>query len=144
MTLRDINSFEVGQTAEDTVTITSDLVAEFSRYSGDDNPLHMDAGFADRTRFKRQVAHGLSYASVFSRIIGTKLPGPGCIYLNQSLKFKAPVVVGDTVKARVTVSRLLPEKNFAELDTLCTVGDRVVLDGEALIMVHSRQLAAAS
>ena len=79
MKIRDIDSFEIGQTAEDSITITPQLVAAFSDFTGDDNPLHIDSAFADRTRFKRPVAHGLSYAAAFSRLIGTKLPGPGAL-----------------------------------------------------------------
>ena len=106
MPLSDINHFEIGQTVEDTVIITSDLITDFSQYSGDDNPLHMDAVFADRTRFKRKVAHGLSYASVFSRIIGTKLPGPGALWMSQSFQFAKPVFIGDTLSLEVCVLKI--------------------------------------
>ncbi len=106
MPLSDINHFEIGQTVEDTVIITSDLITDFSQYSGDDNPLHMDAAFADRTRFKRKVAHGLSYASVFSRIIGTKLPGPGALWMSQSFQFAKPVFIGDTLSLEVCVLKI--------------------------------------
>lgn len=145
MTLRDINSFEVGQTAEDTVTITSDLVAEFSRYSGDDNPLHMDAGFADRTRFKRQVAHGLSYASVFSRIIGTKLPGTGALWMSQSFQFAKPVFIGDTLSLEVRVHKI--SKSAKSLTLQCRAtnqhGEEVLTGVGEVMLVETEDVPKA-
>ncbi|MEQ8195210.1 MAG: MaoC family dehydratase [Rhodospirillales bacterium] len=126
-------------------TITDADIVTFAGISGDTNPVHINQEFARDTRFEHRIAHGMLIASFISTVIGTKLPGPGCIYLNQTLSFKAPVLVGDTVKARATVSRLVPEKKFVELATVCSVGDKVVIDGQALIMVSARAaLAKAS
>ncbi|MEX2449409.1 MAG: MaoC family dehydratase [Rhodospirillales bacterium] len=126
-------------------TITDADIVTFAGISGDTNPVHINQEFARDTRFEGRIAHGMLVASFISTVIGTKLPGPGCIYLNQTLSFKAPVMVGDTVKARATVSRLIPEKKFVEMATVCTVGDKVVIDGLALILVATRAaLAKAS
>jgi 3-hydroxybutyryl-CoA dehydratase len=92
--------------------------------------------------FFGRIAHGMLTASFISTVIGTRLPGPGCIYLSQSLRFKAPVRVGDTIWARATVTELFPEKRRAALSTTVTVRDKVVLEGEALVMVPLRATRA--
>ncbi len=129
---------EVGMTAVFSKTIGEADVAAFAAASGDVNPLHLDAEFAAGTRFGERVAHGMLSASLISAVIGTKLPGPGCIYLSQTLKFRAPVRLGDTVVARVTVTRLHPARGHVSCRTECTVGDTVVVEGDALIHVPSR------
>lgn len=123
-------------------TITDADIVMFAGISGDINPVHLNHEFASQTMFEGRIAHGMLTASFISTVIGTKLPGPGCIYVGQSLRFKAPVRAGDTVRARVTVAKLVPEKRFAELKTVCTVGDKVVLDGEATVMVPRRKASA--
>ncbi len=135
---------ELGMTEIYAKTITDADIVAFAGISGDNNPIHINQEFASETRFEGRIAHGLLIASFISTVIGMKLPGPGCIYLNQTLRFQSPVIVGDTVTARVTVSNLIAEKKMAEFDTVCTVGDRVVIDGTALIKVSSRALAKAS
>jgi 3-hydroxybutyryl-CoA dehydratase len=102
------------------------------------NPVHLDQEFAKNTMFKGRIAHGMLTASFISTVLGTKLPGPGCIYISQDLRFRAPVRVGDTVRAEVTVSEILRDKKRVVLLTKCTVGDRVVVDGTAVVMVPSR------
>ncbi|MCW9040018.1 MAG: MaoC family dehydratase [Rhodospirillales bacterium] len=119
-------------------TITDADIVAFAGVSGDTNPVHLNDEFAIPTMFKSRIAHGMLSASFISTVVGTKLPGPGCIYVSQSLRFKAPVRVGDTVIARVTVTKLIPEKKFVECKTVCTIGDKVVIDGEATVMVPSR------
>ena len=89
--------------------------------------------------FEGRIAHGMLSASFISTVIGTKMPGPGCIYVSQNLRFKAPVKAGDTVIARVTVSELFPEKNRANLKTTCSIGEKIVIDGEAVVMVPRRK-----
>jgi len=120
-------------------TITDADIVMFSGISGDTNPVHLNHEFAKETIFEGRIAHGILSASFISAVIGTRLPGPGCIYVNQALRFKAPVRAGDTVNARVTVTKLVPEKKFVELKTVCTVGDKVVIDGEATVMVPSKE-----
>jgi len=121
-----------------TKTVTDADVVGFAGVTGDTNPMHLNAEFAGRTRFKGRIVHGMLTASVLSALIGTRLPGPGCAYVDQSLRFKAPVRIGDTVTARVTVTRLIPEKRYAELETVCTVDGTVVLEGRATVLVPAR------
>ncbi len=127
-----------GMTAAFGKTVTDADIMTFAGVSGDTNPVHLNDDFAKETIFKGRIAHGMFGAGLISAVFGTKMPGPGCIYVSQTLKFKAPVRVGDTLIARVTVKRLLPQKRFVEFDTVCTVGDKTVIDGEAVIMVPSR------
>lgn len=135
---------EEGMTAIFAKTITDGDVVAFAGVSGDTNPIHLNHEFASMTMFDGRIAHGMMTASFLSTVIGTKLPGPGCIYVNQSIRFKAPVVVGDTVTARVTITKLVPERKFVELKTICMVGQKVVIDGEATVMVPSRQMVVAA
>jgi 3-hydroxybutyryl-CoA dehydratase len=129
---------KVGMSASYGKTITDADIVMFAGVSGDTNPLHLNAEYAETTPFGGCIAHGMLSASFISTIFGTKLPGPGCIYMSQNLRFKAPVKVGETVIATVTVTELVPEKKRAMFLTQCTVGETVVVDGDALIMVPSR------
>ncbi|MCZ4304519.1 MaoC family dehydratase [Zoogloeaceae bacterium G21618-S1] len=119
-------------------TVTEADILLFAGVSGDTNPVHLNEELAAASMFGGRIAHGMLSASFISTVFGTRLPGPGCIYLSQTLKFKAPVRIGDTVVARVTVKSLTPEKRKALFDTVCTVGETVVLTGEAEIMVPKR------
>ncbi|MBO6518619.1 MAG: MaoC family dehydratase [Rhodospirillales bacterium] len=129
---------EVGMTDVFAKTITEADIVIFAGISGDTNPVHLNEEFAAGTMFKGTIAHGMLTSAFISTVIGTKLPGPGCIYVSQNLKFKAPVKAGETVKAKCTITELIPEKKFIKLQTQCIVGDKVVVDGEATIMVPSR------
>ena len=129
---------EVGMTEIFSKTVTEADITLFAGVSGDTNPLHLDQEFASSTMFKGRIAHGMLSVSFISAIIGTKMPGPGCVYVAQSIRFKAPVRAGDTVVARVTITKLIPSKRFVVFDTVCTVGDTVVIDGEATVMAPSR------
>lgn len=129
----------VGQSDEYIKTITESDILVFAGVSGDTNPVHLNHEFASETMFEGCIAHGMLTASFISTVIGTKMPGPGCIYVGQSLKFKGPVKAGDTVTARVTVTELIVEKRFVVLKTQCLVRDKVVLDGEATIMVPGKR-----
>lgn len=128
----------VGQTAAFSRTVSEGDIVAFAGVSGDTNPVHIDEEFAGSTMFGARIAHGMLSASYISTVFGTKLPGPGCIYLSQTLKFKAPVKIGDTVVARVTVRELITEKRRAVFDTVCTVAGKVVLEGQADILVPAR------
>ncbi|MDR1423146.1 MAG: MaoC family dehydratase [Azoarcus sp.] len=136
--LYNFEDLKVGQTASTARTVSEADILAFAGVSGDNNPVHVDQEFAASTPFKGRIAHGILSASYISTVIGTKLPGPGTIYLSQNLKFKAPVRVGDTVLARVTVSALEPEKRRATLTTVCTVGDTEVTVGEATVLLPKR------
>ena len=115
---------------------SSDVVG-FAEISGDRNPIHLSEHFAAKTPFGGRIAHGLYTASLISAVIGTRLPGPGAIYISQTLNFRAPVKIGDTVTVTVTVAELMPEKSRARLSCVCAVGGETVLDGEALVKVPS-------
>ena len=128
----------VGQTATYAKTVTETDIVLFAGISGDTNPVHLNEEFASTTMFKGRIAHGMLSAGFISTVFGTKLPGPGCIYLAQNLKFKAPVKIGDTVVAKVEVTELNPEKKRANFKTTVTVGTTVVIDGDATLMVPSR------
>ncbi len=128
----------VGQSATFSKTVTDADIVLFAGVSGDTNPVHLDAEYAAGTMFKTRIAHGMLSAGFISTVIGTKLPGPGAIYVGQTLKFKAPVRIGDTVTARVEVTGLVAEKKFVTMKTQCLVGGKVVIDGEATVMVPSR------
>lgn len=130
---------EVGQSDEFSKTVTESDILVFAGVSGDTNPVHLNHEFASETMFEGRIAHGLLTASFISTVIGTKLPGPGCIYVGQSLKFKGPVKAGDTVTARATITEKLDDKRFVKMTTQCFVDDKIVLDGEATIMVPSRK-----
>ena len=119
-------------------TITNSDVSTFAGISGDTNPVHLNHEFASETLFEGQVVHGMLTASFISTVIGTKLPGPGCIYVAQNLRFKAPVKVGDTVTALCTVTKKIPEKCMIEMATICSVGGKTVLEGQATILVPVR------
>lgn len=129
---------EVGMSEVFAKTVTETDIVMFAGISGDTNPVHINEEFASATMFKGRIAHGILGASFISTVIGTKLPGPGCIYVSQALRFKAPVRAGDTVSATCTITNLIPEKKFIELKTQCLVRGKVVIDGEATIMVPSR------
>ncbi|MEO0082219.1 MAG: MaoC family dehydratase [candidate division WOR-3 bacterium] len=112
-------------------------VVQFAQLTGDTNPIHLDAELARRTRFGQPIVHGVLAAGLISAVIGTKLPGPGTIYLSQSLNFEAPVMIGDTITARVTVVRLRRDKPIATLETVCTnQNGRTVLRGKAVVLVE--------
>ena len=133
-----LEELKVGMTDIYAKTITDADVVMFAGISGDTNPVHLNELFAGQTQFKGRIAHGMLSASFISTVFGTRLPGPGCVYLSQSLRFKAPVRVGDTVTARVTVKEVLTDKKRAIFDTVCSVDGKPVLEGEAMLMVNSR------
>ncbi|MEM7171504.1 MAG: MaoC family dehydratase [Pseudomonadota bacterium] len=127
-----------GMTGTFAKTVTEADIVLFAGVSGDTNPVHLNASFAEQTMFKGRIAHGMLSASFISTVFGTQIPGPGCIYLSQNLKFKAPVRIGDTVEAKVTVKEVIEEKKRVIFETACTVEGKVVLDGEASLMVDKR------
>ena len=133
-----LEDLKEGMSASFGKTVTDADVMMFAGVSGDTNPVHLNNDFASKTMFKGRIAHGMFGAALISAVLGTKLPGPGCIYVNQNLKFKAPVRIGDTLIARVTVKAMNPEKKLVTLDTVCTVADKPVIEGEATVMVPAR------
>jgi 3-hydroxybutyryl-CoA dehydratase len=140
----DIEEIAVGMSAEIAKTITDADIVLFAAVSTDMNAAHMDAEFGRTTTFGGRIAHGMLSASLVSAVLGNRLPGPGTIYMSQSLRFRAPVRPGDTVHAKVTVKEVIVEKSRVVLDTVCTVGDKVVIDGEAMVMATSRRKREAA
>ncbi len=128
----------VGMTERLAKTVSSSDVVGFAEVTGDRNPIHLSEHFAATTPFGTRIAHGLYTASLISAVLGTRLPGPGAIYVSQTLNFRAPVKIGDTVEVAVVVTELIPEKFRARLSCTCAVGGETVLDGEALVKVPSR------
>jgi 3-hydroxybutyryl-CoA dehydratase len=128
----------VGQTASLAKTITEADILMYAAVSLDSNPVHIDAETASRSIFGERIAHGMLSAGLISAVLGTQLPGPGTIYLRQSLRFTAPVMIGATVRATVEVTELQPARKRATLKTVCTVGDKTVIEGEAYVQVPSR------
>lgn len=123
----------IGMTETYLKEVKSSDVIGFAEISGDRNPIHLSEHFAARTQFGSRIAHGLYTASLISAVIGTRLPGPGAVYLSQTLKFKAPVRIGDFVEARVEVVELIEKGDRARLSCTCSVDGEVVLEGEALV-----------
>jgi 3-hydroxybutyryl-CoA dehydratase len=127
-----------GMQASVSKKITNDDILAFASLSGDVNPVHLDDDFAAKTIFKKRIAHGFLTGALFSTALGTKLPGPGCVYLSQNMKFRAPVYIGDEVVATVKVTSVDPEKARVTLACDCAVNGKTVLEGEAVMMVDRR------
>jgi 3-hydroxybutyryl-CoA dehydratase len=134
----DFEDLYVGQTASIAKIITDQDLQMYAAVSLDDNPIHFDEAFASRSRFGCRIAHGMLSAGLISALLGTKLPGPGTVYLRQSLIFRAPVRIGQTVKAIVEITDLNLSRKRATLRTRCLVEEVVVIDGEAVVLVPTR------
>ncbi len=130
-----IEEIKEGMEVSYSQTITDADVKSFAGISGDYNPVHMSDEYAEKSRFKKRIAHGLMSASYFSALFGTKIPGPGCVYVSQSLQFKRPVYLGDTVTATVIVKEIDLNKRRVFFRTVCTVKNKTVIDGEAELYI---------
>jgi 3-hydroxybutyryl-CoA dehydratase len=130
-----IDELQVGQQAESLRIIRAEHIQSFADLSGDHNPVHFDRDYASKTMFKDVIAHGMLSASFISAIVGTVMPGEGTIYLGQTLKFLAPVRIGDQVRTVVTVKAITKEKRRVVCDTSCFVGATKVIEGDATLMV---------
>jgi len=125
----------IGDSASITKTFSDEDVRSFAEISGDKNPVHLDDKFAAQTQFKKRLVHGMLTAGLISAVLGTELPGPGSIYLSQSINFRAPVFIGDTITAMVTVVKVREGKPIVTLETICkNQNDVVVLKGEAVLL----------
>lgn len=133
----NIQELQPGMSARIAKTVTEADIILFAGVSTDINPVHLDEEFAKSTPFKGRIAHGMLSAGFISAALGNKLPGPGTIYLAQTMKFKAPVRIGDTVVTTVTIKEVLVEKKRTVIETVCRVGDTVVVEGEATMMCTS-------
>ena len=124
----------VGQSAERTRHVTDDVIRRYAEVTEDFNPVHVDEAYAARTRFGGRIAHGMLAGGFVSAVIGMDLPGPGAIWMSQTLRFARPVMPGDTVTTRIEIVELVPEKRRARLSTVCrNQKGETVLEGEALI-----------
>lgn len=129
-----MNLPKVGDSVSESRTITDQDVREFAKISGDFNPIHIDDQYAEKTRFKKRIAHGMLAASMLSKLAGMKLPGPGSIYLSQSMKFKNPCYIGDTITAEVKVLNVRSDKPIITLSTTVrNQANELLLEGEAMI-----------
>jgi 3-hydroxybutyryl-CoA dehydratase len=133
---------ELGMEASFAKTVTEADVVSFAEVTGDRNPVHLDPDFAAKSIFKGRIAHGMLTAGYISAVFGIELPGPGAIYVSQTLNFKAPVRAGDRVIAKVRVVELYPAKRRARFECSCTVEGKTVLEGEAVLMVPTRSSSA--
>jgi 3-hydroxybutyryl-CoA dehydratase len=129
-----IDDLEVGMSASMAKTVTEADIVMFAGVTGDFNPAHIDAEYAADSMFKERIAHGMLSAGFISATLAMKLPGPGSIYLGQELKFKAPVLIGDTVKTVVTISSINEKRKIVVLETICSVAGKPVIVGEATMM----------
>ena len=137
-----IEDLSIGMTDRFAKTVTEADIVLFSGVSGDTNPVHLDEEYAAMTRFKGRITHGMLNASFISAVLGTRLPGPGSIYVSQNLKFRAPVRPGDTVTAICTVSAIDRDRQRVTMDTVCVVRDHKVITGDAVLLVPSRETLA--
>ena len=135
---------ELGMEASFARTVTAADILAFAQVTGDWNPVHLDTEYAARTVFREPIAHGMLTAGYISAVFGSEMPGPGAIYVSQTLNFRAPVKIGDQVVAKVKVMELYPAKRRARFDCVCEVGDKTVLEGEAVLMVPARPAATAA
>ena len=126
---------KIGDNASMTKTFTDEDVRKFAAISGDSNPVHLEEDYAAQTQFKKRIAHGMLTAGLISAVLGTILPGEGSIYLGQTINFRAPVYLDDTITATVTIIKLHEKKPIVTLETVCkNQNDVVVLDGEAVLL----------
>jgi acyl dehydratase len=132
-----IEDISIGMDASYSRPITKSDIQLFADVSGDRNPIHTDERYAKKSRYGKNIAHGLMTASYFSALFGTKIPGEGSVYVSQSLRFKRPVYVGDIVEATVVVTSVELDKRRVHFKTVCKVGGKIVTDGEAEICIPS-------
>ena len=133
-----LEDLSVGMTSSFEKTITAKDIDIFAVITGDTNPVHLDEEYAATTPFKARIAHGMMSAGLISTVLGTQLPGPGCIYLDQQIKFRAPVFIEDTVVATVTIEDINQRRGRVTLKTQCFVNDTLVADGTASMMVDKK------
>lgn len=133
-----LEDLEVGMSDSFAKTISEADVYGFAGISGDTNPVHINEEYASTTPFGQRIAHGMLSAALISTVAGTKLPGPGAIYVDQQIKFKAPLFIGQTARAEITVKEINERRRRVLCDTNVYVGDKVIATGEATFMVDTR------
>ena len=135
MKIVPIEEINVGDSAEITKYMTLDMIKAFAGISEDFNPVHIDADYASKSRYKRQIIHGLMASSLFSGLFGTELPGEGCVYKSQNIRFKRPIYVDDEVTAKVEVVNIDIKRKVISFTTRCFVKGKVMIDGESEIFM---------
>ena len=135
-----LEDLSLDQSAEIAHTVTDADIRAFAAVSGDNNPVHLDEAYAAATPFKTRIAHGMLSAGYISAVLGTRLPGPGAIYISQTMNFKRPVRIGDEVITRATVAAIDAERARVTLSTVCEVAGKTVVEGEAVVMVPRREV----
>ena len=133
-----LEDLEIGQTAELKRTVAEADLQAFAEVTGDTNPVHLDEAYAASTQFKGRIAHGMLSAGYISAVMGTVLPGPGAVYVSQTLRFRRPVRIGDEVTAQVKITDIDAARGRVTLTTACAVGGKTVVDGEAVAVVPRR------
>ena len=136
-----LEDLAVGMEAEVSKQLTETEVAMFAAVSEDTNPIHLDEAFAAQSRFGTRIVHGMLTVSLWSALLGTRLPGPGAIYLKQDITFRNPVRIDETVTARVTITEIDDSRQRVSFDTVCRVGDLDVATGRAVVWVPRREAA---
>jgi acyl dehydratase len=127
---------EIGDSYSITKIFTDDDVTKFANITGDKNPIHLDEKYAAGTRFKKRIVHGLLVSGMISAILGLHLPGPGCVYIKQTLNFRAPVFLNDKITSSVKVLKLRSDKPIVTLETVCKNHENtIVIDGEAVLLL---------
>jgi 3-hydroxybutyryl-CoA dehydratase len=130
-----IETIKVGDYSEIKKIMTSEMVGSFAEISEDFNPVHLDSVYAEKSRYKKKIIHGLMAASLFSGLFGNKLPGEGCVYKSQNIRFKRPIYIGDEVTAKVKVISVDVKAKVISFSTRCLVNRKVMIDGESEIFV---------
>ena len=133
-----LEDLEVGMSHSYAKTVTETDIILLAAVSGDDNPIHINEEFAAETSFKKRIVHGIFGSSLISCVAGTRLPGPGCIFVDHHLRFKAPVFIGDTVTATCIIKEIVAERRRVVMETICTVKGKVVAEGESTFLVDRR------
>ena len=131
----DISKIKINQHVQVEKKMTLDMVKQFASISNDYNPVHLDKNYASKSRYKKQIIHGLMASSLFSGLFGTRLPGEGCVYKSQNIKFKRPIYIDDLVLAKVEVKDVNIDKKIIYFSTRCFVNGKTVIDGDAEIFV---------
>ena len=131
----NISDIQPGDVAEVKKKMTLEMVKNFASISDDFNPVHLDEKYASKSRYKKQIIHGLMATSLFSGLFGTKLPGEGCVYKSQNIRFKRPIFINDLVTARIEVTSVQLSKKLISFKTSCLVNKKVMIDGESEIFV---------
>ena len=131
----NISKINNGDFADIEKVMNLEMVKTFAEISEDFNPVHLDEDYASKSRYKKQIIHGLMATSLFSGLFGTKLPGEGCVYKSQNIRFKRPIYIGDAVKAKIVVTEVNIKNKIIKFSTQCFVKGKIVIDGESEIFI---------